>query len=455
MLKSIVNRPEALLAGTFGALIVIGAAVLRLPTSHAGQPVSIIDALFTSTSAVCVTGLITVDTATAYSRFGQVVILILIQLGGLGIMTFAALAAQVFKLRMSFSSHAAWQSAFFESEVRGDLRRAMRRIIVLTFTIEAVGSGLLYLGLPAGPTAGSGWFAAVFHAVSAFCNAGFSVYSDNVVALRSSALSMWTLMGLIVAGGLGYTVLIELVDRGWRRLRRRREGPVVWSLHSRVVLKVSAVLVFGGALTLMFTGLTTTEDSLGKQAIHAMFQSVTARTAGFNSLDIGALPVPSLLILIGLMFIGGSPGSCAGGIKTTSAAVWFARVRSRLLGHEEVTIGRRRLPADVVNRAALVLAVATIWNVAGVFVLASSEGGHAGLRLEQLIFEQISAFGTVGLSANPGEVTSVSALFSTLGKLWIVATMFVGRVGPLTLALAVIPVPRTLFEYPSERVMIG
>lgn len=289
----------------------------------------------------------------------------------------------------------------------------------------------------------------MFHSISAFCNAGFSVYSQNAVAVRDSNLILFTLMALIVLGGLGYTVLIEVVGRAWRRLRRNAEGPVVWSLHSRVVLKVSGLLILGGALILVCTGLGSTEDHLGRRAIHALFQSVSARTAGFNTVDIAALPVPSLLILIALMFVGGSPGSCAGGIKTTTAAVWTARIRARLTGRQEVTLGRRRVAPEMVRRAALVLSVATLWNLAGIFLLTCTEGGRAGVRLEQLIFEQISAFGTVGLSAN------LTPTLSLGGKLWIILTMFVGRIGPLTLAYAIFPTPRSLYQYPTERIMIG
>jgi trk system potassium uptake protein TrkH len=220
-------------------------------------------------------------------------------------------------------------------------------------------------------------------------------------------------------------------------------------------LKASAGLVFGGAVLLLATGLTPDEETLGTRITHAMFQSVTARTAGFNSVNVGLLPVPSLLILIGLMYIGGSPGSCAGGIKTSTAAVWLARVRARLAGRVDVTLGGRRIPQDVVRRAALVISVATIWNLVGVFILSIGEAPHSGARLEQLIFEQISAFGTVGLSTNIASPVSLSSLFGVVGKLWIALTMYVGRVGPLTLAMAVIPPPRALYEYPTERVMIG
>jgi trk system potassium uptake protein TrkH len=256
-------------------------------------------------------------------------------------------------------------------------------------------------------------------------------------------------MGLIVVGGLGYTVVLELLHRLERWIRRKPASPLKWSLQTRLVLRVSAILIVGGAAALSLTGLTHDEDTWPEQLIHALFQSVTARTAGFNSVNIVGLPSASLLILVLLMYIGGSPGSCAGGIKTTSAAVWVARVRARLLSREDVTLLDRRIPRDVVRRSALVISVATIWNLVGVFLLTITEGGHDGVRLDHLIFEQISAFGTVGLSAN------VTPTLSELGRLWITLTMFIGRVGPLTVALVVIAAPRTSHHLPNERLMIG
>ena len=454
LLRSLLNRPEFLLAGTFAVLILGGTLLLRLPAAQAAEPVGWIDALFTATSAVCVTGLITVDTEHAFTHFGKVVILVLIQLGGLGIMTFGALVVQLLHLRLSFSGHLAWQSSFFEGPARLDLRRALLGIFALTFVFEALGAVLIYWGLQGHPQRAPGWFEAVFLAVSAYCNAGFSVYSDNVAGLRDSPLILTTFMALIVIGGLGYLVLLEALHRAWCRLRGRRPRMVVWTLHSKVVLAMSALLVFGGAAALLLTGLTPTENTWGLRVVHALFQSVTARTAGFNTVDIGALPLPSLLILIGLMFIGGSPGSCAGGIKTTTAAVWSARVRSRLTGREGVRLFERHIPPGLVRRAALLLAIAGLWNMGGVLVLSMVEQSKA-FRLEQLVFEQISAFATVGLSAHPGAAVSLSASFSDWGKLSIVFTMFMGRVGPLTLAVAVLPRARTLYRYPTERVMIG
>lgn len=448
MIRTLLTRPEALLAGTFAGLILMGTGLLALPIAHGGAHVSALDAFFTATSATCVTGLVTVDTATAYSRFGQTVILVLFQFGGLGLMTFGTFAAQAFRLRMSFRSQAAWASTFFDRSVRWNLRRAVFHIVALTVVFELGGALVLALTMPGDAEHPAGVFEAVFLAVSAFCNAGFSVYSDSAVGLRESGPALVTLMVLIVAGGLGYAVWLEMLGRLARYIRQG-ERPVVWSLQTRIVMRMSLILVAGGALVLFVVGVGGGSGGVVGRIWDALFQSITARTAGFNTVDIGALPLAALLILTALMLVGGSPGSCAGGVKTTTVAVWLARVRARLTGHEDVELWGRRLPHEIVRRAALVLALALLWNVVGVMVLCLTERGMGALRLEDLVFEQVSAFATVGLS------TGVTPTLSMLGKLWIVASMFVGRLGPLTVALAVLPPPRTTYRYPSERVMVG
>ncbi len=304
-------RPDALLVLTFAALIAAGAVLLRLPISHANpaKPVGWIDALFTATSAVCVTGLTSVDTQFDFSRFGHVVILVLIQLGGLGIMTFAAAFFQLFARRLSVGSNAVLQETYFQPEARMDFRVAFRRIVAFTLVIEVVGAIFIFLGLPsAGPAAG-GWFEAVFLSISAYCNAGFATWSKNLVDLRDHQLVLWSIMILITLGGIGYTVMFETFDRARTRLLGKRQTPLKWSLNARLVWRVSAFLTFGGAALLLTVGLTPAEQGWGSRMLNALFQSVTARTAGFNTIDIGALPVVSLMILVGLMFIGGSPGS--------------------------------------------------------------------------------------------------------------------------------------------------
>lgn len=437
------------LVAAFAALIVIGTVLLRLPVaSPADDPVSTLDAFFTATSAVCVTGLITVDTATAYTRFGQIVILVLIQLGGLGVMSFGAVAGWLLHRRLSFASQATLQETFFVAGAIGNLRQAVFRIVLMTLVLEMGGAALLWVGLAGaeGPDRG---FAAVFLAVSAFCNAGFSVYSDNAMTVADNQFVYAALVGLIILGGLGYAVVFEMTRRGWARIRGEPVDTVRWSLHARVVLGSSAALLVVGAAALILSGLGAEERSNSARLSGAFFQSVSARTAGFNTVDIGALPLPSLMLLVPLMFVGGAPGSCAGGIKTTTAVVWGARVFTRLRGGDHVSLGERRIPTDVVRRAGLVMALAWLWVLVGVLVLAFTESGKTGFRLEALIFEQVSAFATVGLS------TGLTSELSIAGKLWIIASMFVGRLGPLTIAFAVLRQGRSRYQYPIERVMIG
>lgn len=447
MIQRIFTRPERLFVGTFAGMVLAGTILLALPFAQT-KPVSLLDAFFTSTSAVCVTGLTTVETVDAYSRFGQTVILVLIQLGGLGLMTFGAIAAEVLRLPVSFRSQAMLRSTFFQEDGGGDFARSLRRILLMTLLLEAVGAFLLYQALQEGETPPGSVFEAAFLSISAFCNAGFSVYRGSAIQLRDSTLAIWTIMALIALGGLGYPVLFEAVSRGWMRLRRRRP-PVHWTLHARIVLMTSGGLILGGALALTLLGLNEPQLPWVDYFEHSLFQSVTARTAGFNTVDIGRLPLTSVLVLIPLMFIGGSPGSAAGGVKTTVATVWLARLWARLRGQEGVVLLGRRIPQDLVRRAALVIAAAGVWNIIGVMLLVMTESRVDPHRFEVILFEQISAFATVGLSMG------ITPELTVGGKLWIILSMFVGRVGPLTAAFVIVTQPRPLHDYPVERVMVG
>jgi trk system potassium uptake protein len=448
-LDHLVRSPHVLVVGGFAALILVGALVLMLPWAHQPGKVTFVDALFTSTSAVCVTGLAVVDTGTDYTFFGQVTILVLIQAGGLGVMTFAALAFGVVGRRLSLQSQALVYDSFFQRDQAMGFQNTFRAILVLTFCIEGVGALLLIPVLDPGSNLGAAVFSAVFHAVSAFCNAGFSVRSDNLVGVRDSALFVWVIMTLIVLGGLGFTVLHEIWDSSKDPLGRK-DYPTVrrFSLHARLVLAISGGLIVGGALMLLVFGLTSAEVTFHDKVVHALFQSVSARTAGFNTIDLGNLPSASLLAIIVLMFIGGSPGSCAGGVKTTSMAIWWASMKAGLRGEKEAHLLDRRLPHEFVGRTHLLLGLAVLWNIIGALVLLSTET-HTGARAIDLLFEQISAFGTVGLS------TGVTPKLSDVGKLWLVVTMFVGRLGPLTIVVWMIPKAQVSVNYPKGTVMIG
>jgi trk system potassium uptake protein TrkH len=439
--------PQSLLVSGFAGLILVGTAMLMLPVSLAAGRLSLVDALFTATSAVCVTGLVVVDTGTQFSVPGQVVILLLIQAGGLGVMAFAALAFDLLGRRLSLRARSAFNETFFQADVAAGFHRQLVRIVKIVAVLEALGAAALFVGFLEEHSVGRAAYSAVFHSVSAFCNAGFSLYEDSLVGVRGNLLVMLPIALLIIAGGLGQPVLLEILR--WARTRGTSEGrPGGLGLHARVVLWSSLVLVAGGAVLLWLTGMTPMEGSFGACTAGALFQSVTARTAGFNSVDIGALPLASALLLCVLMFIGGSPGSCAGGIKTTTAVLWMAQLTARLRGRKWPTILGRHIPGELVRRASSLVGLALLWNVVGVLLLAVTEADGA-VSLRDLLFEQISAFGTVGLS------TGLTPLLSVPGRLWIILTMFVGRVGPLTLAVWAFEHRSPGVKLPEGRVMIG
>lgn len=445
----ILTSPQSTLPASFAAAILIGTIFLWLPWCHVSDRVGFVDALFTATSAVCVTGLTVVDTGTDYTFMGQVVILLLIQVGGLGIMTLAAIAAQMTGRRMSLTSQAVVADSIFQQDVASEFRSAFRSILTITFVTEGVGSILLLICFSARMDFGTAVFSAVFHSISAFCNAGFSIHRDNLVEFRDSVGILVVVMALIVLGGLGYVVLHEL--RIFARdvvLKKRGLYTKRFSLHTRLVLTISAVLISGGAAALFCFGLSPTELYWPDRMLHSLFQSVTARTAGFNTVDIGRIPSASLFVLIMLMFVGGSPGSCAGGVKTTALAIWLARLHASVRGRKEVRLLDRRVTDDLLHRAELLLGLAVFWNIVGILVMLTTQA-HLSVSALDLIFEQVSAFGTVGLS------TGLSPNLSTAGKLWLCATMFVGRLGPLTVAVWVFSKETVHISYPKGTVMIG
>jgi trk system potassium uptake protein TrkH len=445
------QMPQTLLIGGFAGVILVGAILLLLPWSQTRGEVGFVDALFTSTSAVCVTGLVVVDTGSAYTLFGQLVIAALIQIGGLGIMTFAALAYLMLGRRLSLASQAALHDAFFQRDLGIEFKKTFLQILLITASIELVGLILIFLALlwRQVPVA-EALFSSFFHAISAFCNAGFSIYEDNLVGLRGSPVIVGTVMALIVLGGVGHMVLSELFHHGKNRLGRAEpDGPQYLSTHTRVVLRTTLALIVIGWLGLLVLGLTAAEDTWGMKLSGALFQSITARTAGFNTVDIGLVPMSSLLLLILLMFIGGSPGSCAGGVKTTALAISLAEFRAKLKGEDQVILLDRRVPKPILDRTLVLIRMSVLWNLLGVLLLLATETGRQGVGFQDVLFEQISAFGTVGLS------TGLTTKLTMFGRLWITLTMFVGRLGPLTIALGVLPAIPTHVKYPESRIMIG
>lgn len=434
LLLRLVQRPALLLAGSFASIIALMTLLMALPPAVENvSDISFVNSLFTITSAVCVTGLTVNDPGTTYTAFGEIVLLLSIQLGGMGIMTIAALSL-MFARDTALATQLRY-AQMLDVRTLSDLRTTVGSIVVGSLAIEAVGAFFLWLAFRGDPAIGeqSAAWLAVFHAVSAFCNAGFSLVSGNLMPFAESVWLQVVFMLLIVSGGIGFPVLRELAVRGmdWGAYllnRNRNPRPPALSLTSRVVLTVSGLLIVGGTilLTILEWRHSLADLGPGHRVLNALFMSVNTRTSGFNSVDPAAFTSASIVIVCVLMFIGGSPGSTAGGIKTTTFATIIATLRAEL-GSGEPNIGRRALAVEVVRRAVAVTAMSAAIVVTGLLALTLTET-HA---FERVLFEVVSAFGTVGLS------TGITPELSVPGKLIVSALMFVGRVGPLTIALAV------------------
>lgn len=442
--------PVRLLVGSFLLLIAAGTLLLKLPAATPpGQPIGWIDALFTATSAACVTGLAVRDTGTAFAPFGQLVILGLIQLGGLGIMTFSLFVLALFRGRVSLA-----QRTILEQTVAGtaghNLRSLLRLVIAFTFGVEGLGALLLFVRWAPEMGPGRAAWEAAFHSISAFCNAGFSLWSDSLSSWRGDVWTVLVVSALIVLGGLGFFTVWE-VRRSFT-LRSRL------SVHSRLALAVSAVLIVLG--TIAFWLLETRRAFVGmpwhEQALAAYFQSVTTRTAGFNTVDVGLLSPGTLFLMILLMFAGGSPGSCAGGIKTTTLGVLAVATFTRLRGHGNVNVFNRTLvPQTVRNALSIALGGAFVVTTAVFLLVLFQAPGASTVEEERAVFldylfETVSALGTVGLSTGiTGDLSPVSRLFISL-------LMFIGRLGPLTIASSLATGGTADdWHYPEEEVMVG
>ena len=465
---------------SFAAAILLGAALLCLPACWLpGKQVGWLDALFLSTSAVCVTGLATLDIGTTFNRGGLSVLLALIQLGGLGITTYSSLIFVLWRNRVPFTDRQAVSQALLNKDVF-DLRAFVVQIVGLVLLFEGVAATLLWLHDPVNFHP----FSAVFHAVSAFCNAGFGLLPDNLMSFRDDVAVNLIIGSSIVFGGLGFAVLRELVNvcmararqtliRWTRRLRRDPDAadqdniPPAWRYkhnldrYSRMVIKTSAFLILGGGLFIYIMesvhALADPQSPTGVPLLLAsFFQSISARTAGFNTVDMTTFTDTSLLALIGLMFIGGSPGSCAGGIKTTTFRVLVGYLLSQLRGDRQIVISQRAVHVDSLNRA-LALFFFTALTICGSVVLLSiTENGFtrvsdpADIPMINLLFEVVSALGTVGLSMN------LTPQLSDPGKGVIILNMFFGRVGFITLLAALQSLrPIRPYAYPSVDMPIG
>jgi trk system potassium uptake protein TrkH len=447
-------HPAAALVASFAAAILAGTTLLLLPASSTREPLSPLDALFTATSAVCVTGLTVVDTGTRLSPFGQAVVLALVQAGGLGIMTFAVFFALLTGRQISFRDRLVIQDSLHHSPT-AELRRLVRHILALTFAVEAVGAGLLWLRFRSEFAPARALYVSAFHSISAFCNAGFALFPDSFTRYRGDPWLTLVLTGLVVAGGLGFLVNMELRDQVRLRWRGQRAGRL--TLHTRLVLVVTAGLLAAGGLSFLVLewGNLLLDLPLGEKLLASWFHAVTPRTAGFNTVDYGRARAATLFLTVLLMFVGASPGSTGGGIKTTSLGLLLALAWARWTGRERTSLFRCTLPESAINRALAVTLTAWAVSSAGLMLLLLAEQGprphdETDPRFLALMFEAVSAFGTVGLS------TGVTPSLSGAGRVVVILLMLVGRVGPLTAALAIgrrRAAPP--FRYAEENVMVG
>lgn len=434
---------------SFAAVILLGAVALRTPFAAAGDHLTFVDALFTSASAVCVTGLATVDISKDLSFTGQIVTLVLFQIGGLGIITFSVILFGIMGRGVSFRGREIVQSTFLHTP-RRDFFVILRWVFLLTLTFETLGTALLFLRFSWEYPWRRALYLAVYHAVSAFNNCGYSLFSDNLVGYRGDLLVNLTIMTLIVLGGIGFIVQIEVINilRGFQKKL---------SLHSKVVFLVTGVLIVAGAVLYYLFEMEHTLKGVpfGTQALISLFQSITPRTCGFNTVDIGRLTNATILLMIVLMFIGASPGSTGGGIKTTSFALLLMMIWGRFRGMDRVSMYHRTIPEEILTRTiSIVFASAfSVFLITSVLLLLSS-GEHlppAESRhfFVEYLFETVSAFGTVGLSMG------VTPTMNDPQKLAITLMMFAGRVGPLTLAFAWHAQRKAALVYAEESVMVG
>jgi len=446
-------HPATLVLVSFLLAIAVGMLMLKMPISTKTGHIPWVDALFTATSAVCVTGLIVVDTGSYFTTFGQCVILALIQIGGLGVMTISVTLFRLIGRSISFHQRMAVQDLFAHTP-RGDIFSLIKSIVLLTLGAEIIGAVFLTIHWSRELPYLQAVYTGVFHSVSAFCNAGFALFSDSMVRYSGNLLFNTTLCSLIVVGGIGFPVLYDL--QCWIKFYKHKRCRL--SIQTKTVLLTTLILIVSGALMFAFLEGQALRQapSLAHDILTAIFQSITCRTAGFNTVDIASLKDATLAMMIFLMFFGASPGSCGGGVKTTTLALLASFTVSRVQRRRRVNIFKKSVPTETVNRSiSLVLVSIGVIGVVLFLILvgdSASGRGVAGSRGSFLayFFETVSAFGTVGLSMG------VTPELSIWGKFWIILMMIIGRVGVLTFSYIIVGTGTTTgIEHAEENMMIG
>ncbi len=435
-------HPAQVLAVGYLVVILVGTILLHLPIAT-NNPGSLpwLDCLFTATSATAVTGLIVVNTSSAFTIFGQVVIMLLIQFGGLGLMTMSTLLALVIGRRIGLQERVVMQKELGQFQLSG-LVKVVKRVLLITAIIEGLGVVILFLRWQPLLGAKKALYYAVFHSVSAFCNAGFDLFGNSMQNFSQDFITLFTISSLLILGGLGFGVVTDLFH-----LPKNKR----LTFHSRMVLRVSLILLVLGWAFVFFTEYSNPETlgelSFGGKVLSAYFTSATTRTAGFESLPTGSLRTPTLFFAIVLMFIGASPASTGGGIKTTTFGVVVVTVFSIIRGKGETEVFQRRVAKETIIDALCIITLAMMLVFLDTIVLSFLETDKEFL---DLFFETVSAFGTVGLS------TGITPDLSTISKIMLILTMYAGRVGPMTVLVALSKKRKTQnFRYPEEKILVG
>jgi trk system potassium uptake protein TrkH len=450
------GRPARTAVASFAAAVILGTFVLMLPISSKGAGWDslvdrFVDCLFTATSAVCVTGLIVKSTPDHWSLFGQLVILVLIQAGGLGIMTMGAFVATMLRRRMSMQFEAL-MGDLVESGQEGGVGAHISFICRFALVAEVIGAVALFYAWRRHPAMGDHlWhciYQSVFHSISAFCNAGFSLNNDSLVRYADSLPVNFIVCALIVVGGVGFIVVRDMKQCcAWHLFGRRGKRPRL-STHTRLVLLMTMVLLLIGFVVFLCieSGGALAGASPRKHLLTAIFQSVTPRTAGFNTVDMKTVAPATVFLIMVFMYVGGSPGGTAGGVKTSTVGVMVASVVATLRGRDKAEMFHHSISEETVHRVAGIILLSLVALGTGTFVLLTTEKAPFG----QIIFEAVSAFGTVGLSRG------LTPDLTLVGRLVVTALMFTGRLGPLALILSIASLhDRAVYKYPEDRILVG
>lgn len=443
-LKKIRVNSIQMIALSFAGIILVGTVLLSLSIANrSGHSLPFIDALFTATSATCVTGLVVYDTYTQFSLFGQIVILCLIQVGGLGFMTITTLFLMMARRKIGLAERGMLTESISAFQI-GGIVRLIRRIAIGTAMFE--GAGAVLLAFRFCPQMGfvTGVYYAIFHSISAFCNAGFDLMGcfapyTSLIPYQNDALVNLTIAALIVIGGLGFVVWNDIMEN---RLHYRK-----YRIHTKIVLLATTALIIGGALLFYIMERDNTLVAMPPMSkfLASLFQSITPRTAGFNTVEVGELTESSVLLSMLLMLIGASPGSTGGGLKTTTVVVILLATVSYIRNTDDINIFHRRLESNILKRAYCTATIYIMLSITGTFLLVAVQG----LPAMDSVFETLSAIGTVGLS------TGITRQLDTLSRVAIILLMYSGRVGSLTLVMAVLTGKKPRLRNPEEKIIIG